>query len=107
VEKIIKGAESYVGRKYGVLKLFAHFADWLLLGAYVFRRLAQMDKYPICSWMVAYSFEKGGVSFGVPPNAATPDDIWDYIQKHPDDYEEVYPLSLLKEEDEGPSQVKG
>jgi hypothetical protein len=95
IEKIVAGAESYVGRKYGVFKLLAHFLDWLLQGAYVFRRLAQMDDYPICSWVVAYAFEKAGVSFGVPPNAASPDDIWDYIHAHPEDYVEIYPLSPL------------
>jgi hypothetical protein len=36
---VIIKAESYVGRKYGYAKLLAHWADWVLQGAYVFRRL--------------------------------------------------------------------
>lgn len=95
IETITKAAESYVGRPYGYLKLLAHLADWFLQGAYVFRRLARMDKYPICSWLVAHSFAKAGKYFGVPPGAASPDDIWDFIQRHQDIYTEIYPLGLL------------
>ncbi|UCE34885.1 MAG: hypothetical protein JSV40_02930 [Deltaproteobacteria bacterium] len=95
IETITKAAESYVGRTYGYLKLLAHLADWFLQGAYVFRRLARMDKYPICSWLVAHSFAKAGKYFGVPPGAASPDDIWDFIQSHLDIYTEIYPLGLL------------
>lgn len=95
VKKITAAGQSYVGRNYGYLKILAHLADWLLQGAYVFRRLARMDKYPICSWLVAHSFAKAGKYFGVPPGAASPDDIWDFIQKRPDIYTEIYPLNLL------------
>jgi len=101
IETITKAAESYVGRRYGYLKLLAHLADWFLQGAYVFRRLARMDKYPICSWLVAHSFAKAGKHFGVPPGAASPDDIWDFIQGHQDIYTEIYPLGLLNGEFEG------
>ena len=103
--RIITGAaESYVGRKYGYLKILAHLADWLLQGAYVFRRLARMDRYPICSWLVAHAFAKAGKHFGVSPGAASPDDIWDFIQRHPDIYAEVYPLGLL---DDGNTDAPG
>lgn len=95
IETITNAAESYVACKYGYLKILAHLADWLLQGAYVFRHLARMDKYPICSWLVAHSFARAGKHFGVPPGAASPDDIWDFIQCHPDIYTEVYPLGLL------------
>ncbi len=96
VETIVGAAESYVGRKYGYLKIVAHLLDWLLLGAYFFRQIARMDKYPICSWLVAHSFSKGGKHFGVQPGAANPDDIWDFIQEHPDIYEEIHPLRPLE-----------
>jgi hypothetical protein len=39
ITAVIIKAESYVGRKYGYAKLLAHWADWVLQGAYVFRRL--------------------------------------------------------------------
>ena len=102
IHKITKDAESYVGRKYGALKLIAHLLDWLLQGAYVFRRLACMDKYPICSWVVAYAFEEVRESyFGIEPNAASPDDIWDFIQKHPNEFTEIFLLSFLKDKRSG------
>jgi len=79
-----KRAKSYVGRKYGYAKLVAHFLDWCLLGANVFRRLCFMDIYPICSWVVAYAYEPliGIRAFGVENSAASPDDIWDWCQKN-------------------------
>ena len=95
INTITNAADCYVGRTYGYLKILAQLADWLLQGAYVFRRLARMDKYPICSWLAAHSFSKAGKHFGVPPGTASPDDIWDFIQFHPDIYTEVYPLGLL------------
>ena len=67
----------------------------MLQGAYVFRRLDQMDKYPICSWLVAHSYKKIGKDFRVPAGAATPDDIWDFCDKNPDKYRRVRSLGLL------------
>ena len=95
VDKIVAEAESQVGKKYGYLKIVAHFMDWLLLGAYLFRRIVPDGKYPICSWLVAHSFSKAGKHFGVDPGAATPDDIWDFIEHNPDKYEEIHPLKPL------------
>ncbi len=95
-KEIVAKAETYVGRKYGYFKLLAHLADWVLLGAYVFRRMAQMDNYPICSWLVAHSFAHVGKYFGVEPGAASPDDIWDFVTSHAKIYEQVYPLKPLE-----------
>lgn len=91
-------AFSYVGKGYGYLKIAAHAADWLLGGAYVFRRLAIMDNYPICSWLVAHSYKAAGKHFGVPDGAASPDDIDDFVRRNPDKYECVWPLRKLTEE---------
>lgn len=95
IAKVVAKAESYVGRRYGHLKILAHWADWLLQGAYVFRRLTHDDRYPICSWVVAHAFGTAGRHFGVEPGAATPDDIWDFVTEHPDVYREVFPLGRL------------
>ncbi|UCB43790.1 MAG: hypothetical protein JSV77_03845 [Dehalococcoidales bacterium] len=95
VKLIVAAAEKQVGKKYGYLKIVAHFLDWMLLGAYVFRRLVPDGKYPICSWLVAYAFGKADKHFGVEPGAATPDDIWDFIEGNPDRYQEVRPLTPL------------
>ena len=95
VKTIVDVAERQVGKKYGYLKIVSHFADWLLLGAYVFRRLVPDKKYPICSWLVAHSFSKADKHFGVEPGAATPDDIWDFIYANLDKYKEIHPLKRL------------
>jgi hypothetical protein len=96
VEKVTKAADDYVGRKYGVLKIVAHFLDWLLQGMYVFRRLTNNDNYPICSWVVAHAFKKAEKYFGVDPGAASPDDIWDFVTENKDKYACIYPLDRLR-----------
>jgi len=53
IRTVVAAANDYEGRRYGVLKLVTHLADWVLQGAYVFRRLTNSDRYPICSWLVA------------------------------------------------------
>ena len=85
----------YWDKKYGYLKIAAHLADWFLLGSYAFRRFTRSGKYPICSWLVAHAFSKAGKDFRVDPGAAQPDDIWDFIQRNPDKYEEIHPLQPL------------
>lgn len=95
VAKVLAKAETYVGRRYGYLKILAHWLDWVLQGAYVFRRLANQDRYPICSWVVAHAFAAAGKHFGVDPGAATPDDIWDFVTRNPDVYREVVALGPL------------
>lgn len=89
---IYKEADSYIGKSYGFFKIIAHFLDWCLLGSYVFRRLARMDKYPICSWLVASAYGAAGLDFGVTINQASPDDIWDFVNNNPDKYECILPL---------------
>ncbi len=95
IRTIVDAANGYVGRRYGVLKLVTHLADWVLQGAYVFRRLTNSDRYPICSWLVACSFEKAGKTFGVAPGAASPDDIWDFCTRETDKYVKVLELGPL------------
>lgn len=95
LERVVAEANGYVGRTYGYFKIVLHALDWTLQGAYVFRRLGQMDSYPICSWLVAKAYSLAGVYFGVSPGAATPDDIWDYVTTHPAEFSRVRPLSRL------------
>lgn len=92
---IVRTAEGYVGRSYGYFKLILHLLDWMLLGAYIFRRLACVDAYPICSWLVAHCYRKVRKNFRIDPGAASPDDIWDFVttSRH---YTCVRPLHPLK-----------
>lgn len=92
---IANKAYSYVGASYGYIKIVAHFLDWCLGGRYFFRRFARMEKYPICSWVVADAYAAVGLDFGVPVGQAQPDDIWDYCVTHPERYEVIHPLSPL------------
>ena len=92
---IVNEAESQVGKKYGYFKIFAHLLDWILLGVYIFRRIARNGKYPICSWLVAHAYEKVEKDFGVAAGAVNPDDIWDFIEEHPDIYKEIHPLKRI------------
>lgn len=88
-------ALEYEGKKYGHVKLVAHFLDWCLGGRYVFRRLARMDDYPICSWVVAYAADSVGWDFGVEPNGCSPDDVYDHWYANPDKYHLVHTLRKL------------
>ncbi len=92
---IVAEAEEQVGKPYGFAKIATHFLDWLLAGAYVFRRLTQSGDYPICSWLVAHAYSKAGYTFGVAPGAADPDDIWDFVIGNPGYYECIVELGPL------------
>jgi len=92
---IVAEAEEQVGKRYGFGKVIAHFLDWLLTGAYVFRRLTQNGDYPICSWLVAHAYAKAGYDFGQPPGAADPDHIWDFVAGKPQYYACIVELGPL------------
>lgn len=93
---IVFRAQRYIGFPYGGSKLIAHALDWLIGGKYFFRRLTGLSYYPICSWLVAFSFAAGRLDFGVPPGAISPDDIDDYVRNHPEEYLCVMPLQKLE-----------
>jgi len=81
IAQVVSCAEEYVGRDYGWMKVAAHALDALLGGVYLFRRLCRLQAYPICSWVVAFAYEKGaGLKFGADADVATPDDIMDWCQ---------------------------
>ena len=78
-QKMIEKAEYYKGKIYGFWKIAYHVLDRLLDNRYFFRRLIKDNKYPICSWLVAYVYDRIlDYQFGAEPNAAQPDDILDY-----------------------------
>jgi len=76
-------ALDYKGCSYGWFKIVAHFLDFWLNGAYVFRRLCKMDRYPICSWLVANCYSHVNIEFGKPLATIQPDDIDDFCLNHP------------------------
>lgn len=85
------------GQTYGYGKLLVHLARRLVPGS---RAIidplagAMVDKWPICSFLVAHAFREAGLDFGVSEDLATPDDIWDFCTSHPDKYELVWGREL-------------
>lgn len=78
-QRMVKKAEYYEGKLYGFWEIAFHALDRLVNNAYFFRRLIKDDDYPICSWLVAYVYDRVlGYRFGTSPNAAQPDDILDH-----------------------------
>ena len=95
MQVIVAEAEEQVGKPYGHFKIVMHFLDWCLTGVYFFRRFARSEKYPICSWLVACAYGAAYYDFGVPNEAADPDDIWDFVRRRTDYYEEIVHLGPL------------
>lgn len=95
---IQKGAQTELGKRYGYLKIAAHVADYLLFNVYLFRRLCRMKNYPICSWLAAWLFKKNvNYEFGMPYEEVSPDDMWDWMNGHPLEWEVIWPLGQLHE----------
>ena len=95
IEIIVTEANRQIGKLYGFGKIIAHLLDRLLSEIYLFRRLTNSPRYPICSWLVARSYSKAGKYFGVAPGAANPDDIWDFVNRRTDVYEPIIELGSL------------
>jgi len=96
-ELICFKALSYVGRKYGYLKIGAHLGDWFVSrlrgkNTYFFRRAAKMDDYPICSWVADEAYDAAGIDFGECPS---PDDIWDRVAAAGSGFKQVRRLAPL------------
>ena len=79
---IRKKADDYIGRRYGYLKIVAHALDYFLGGRYIFRSLARSQRYPICSWIVAFIYDRccGAWFNNRRPEASQPDDIHDHVK---------------------------
>lgn len=92
--RILDRLHSRVGQRYGYAKLLLHLLrkltgdpDWL--------RLSFLDRWPICSYLTAVEFEREGLTFGVEGRMATPDDMLDFCQAHPDKYRLVRPWAEI------------
>lgn len=82
-------AESFEGQIYGALKIVPHAVDGLLgkffgREVYLFRPLIGIKRFPICSWLVSWSYwTVSKYEFGVEPHRADPDHIHDHVSKSP------------------------
>lgn len=98
---LLDKAFDYVGRDYGFLKIFGHSLDCFLTKIFeseisFFRtKVFKMDRYPICSWVVAWCYDKIEINFGVEKERCQPDDIADDILQHNrDKYEILFATDL-------------
>lgn len=87
--RIVMNGLGFLHSPYGYGKIALHALDGLLGGAYLFRRMAFVKQWPICSYVVAAAYASEGYTFGVSARGATPDDIHDFVKANPDKYERV------------------
>lgn len=94
-------AATYVGKRYGYAKILLHVVDgllWRLIpplsGRPMLTSLSFMESFPICSYLVGKVYARQGLFFDVPPGAASPDDIDDYVRQSKN-YDCVRKLSYM------------
>ncbi len=89
---------AFRNRRFGGLAFVAHLFDGLISKVagrdiFVFRRLNHLDRYPVCSEITALAYDRAlHYHFGVEPDCADPDHIYDWVTGHPDEWEQVYCL---------------
>jgi hypothetical protein len=92
---ICRIVERRVGERYGIGEFFTQAPDAILgtvLGRNVLlaRRLNPLLPGTQCSGLIAGAFAYMGLSFGVEPYAATPQDIDRFCASNPDKYVKVF-----------------
>jgi hypothetical protein len=86
----------YLGARFGWAKFVTHALDGVAgrvtrRQVFFFRKLNHNDRYPICSWITAFAYDRVlGYQFGVPPECADPDQIHDWVKAHPEEWELVF-----------------
>ena len=97
-DRVTRQALTYVGAKFGMGKFFTHLLDGLINKltpgeVFFFRRLNHDTRYPICSWITAFSYDRAlHYRFGVSPEWADPDQIADWVNGRPQEWTRVYRL---------------
>jgi hypothetical protein len=87
---------TYTKVRFGMLKFGEHLFDALISRAvgrdvFVLRRLH--TGHPVCSGITSITYDKVlGYRFGVPPECADPDQIYDWLVAHPDEWVRVFSL---------------
>jgi hypothetical protein len=89
-------AKRYLNDKFGGVKLFTHLLDGLInkvvhKDVFFFRRLNHSDRYPICSWITAFAYDRAlHYRFGVEPQLADPDQIHDWVESHSNEWARTF-----------------
>jgi hypothetical protein len=86
-EIIVEKAKTYIDRIYSIPKILSHALDAIFgkitsRNIFFFRKIADSDKYIICSWIVSCVYTKVGFNFTEPYYIATPDNIHDFIKTY-------------------------
>lgn len=87
---IYEEAGRLINRPYGWGKIALHAMDYCIGNKYFFRKIGGLDRFPICSYLVAAAYNAAGKDFGVSTSEASPDDIWDFVTSNPDKYEFIW-----------------
>jgi hypothetical protein len=93
---LTREALRYLNARISVPKLFTHLLDGALSKltrreVFLFRRLNHDQRYPICSWITAFAYDRAlRYQFGVPPSCADPDQIEDWVGAHPREWTRVF-----------------
>ncbi|MFL5733435.1 MAG: hypothetical protein ACJ78Q_09545 [Chloroflexia bacterium] len=88
----------YLNAKFGMAKFLAHLLDDLIGKAagrefFFFRHIDPQDRRPVCSGITASVYDRAlSYRFGVDPECADPDDIYDWVTSHPGEWARVFRL---------------
>ena len=83
---IVEAALSYSSNSYGWLKILGQGLDVVFRTRWFMKHVFTLDKFPICSYVVAQAYKSIGLDFGVPTTTTTPDDILDFAIENSDKY---------------------
>jgi hypothetical protein len=105
-------AKAYLGIKFGMAKFFMYLLDGLASkivhkDVRFFRTLDRGDRYPVCSSITAFAYDKAlHYQFGIPPECADPDHIHDWVTAHPTEWVQVFRLEEYQHEPIAESSAK-
>jgi hypothetical protein len=97
-DALAREALKYVNVKFGFLKFTAHALDNLICkllrrDVFLFRHIDPEDHHPVCSGITASVYDRVlHYRFGVDPECADPDQIYDWVHSHPDEWVRVFRL---------------
>jgi hypothetical protein len=89
---------AYLNAKFGVARFGAHLLDGLIgklarRQFFYFRRMDPEDRSPVCSGITASVYDRAlHYRFGVEPECADPDHIYDWVTTHPGEWARVFRL---------------
>lgn len=91
-QALTREALRYVNMRFGFLKFTAHALDNVICkllqrDVFLFRHIDPEDRHPVCSGITASAYDNAlHYRFGVDPECADPDQIYDWVQTHPDEW---------------------